>query len=76
MIYLIHKGDDIMARATTKTDLITNATESFEKLNNFVNSMTTEQLNIQFDFSKDERKKEAHWSRDKNLRDIYIHLYE
>jgi len=29
-----------------------------------------------FDFSKDEKKKEAHWKRDKNLRDVLIHLYE
>ena len=27
-------------------------------------------------FSKTKRKKEAHWKRDKNLRDVLIHLYE
>ena len=29
--------------------------------------MTEEELNTQFDFSKDEKKKEDHWKRDKNL---------
>lgn len=29
-----------------------------------------------FDFSADKNKKEAHWKRDKNLRDILIHLHE
>ena len=31
---------------------------------------------IPFDFTEDEKKKEAHWKRDKNLRDVLIHLYE
>ena len=38
--------------------------------------MTSEELNTPFDFSKDKKKKEAHWRRDKNLRDVVIHLYE
>jgi hypothetical protein len=28
------------------------------------------------DYSEDEKKKEARWKRDKNLRDVLIHLYE
>ncbi len=28
------------------------------------------------DFSKDEKKEEAHWQRDKDLKDILVHLYE
>ena len=35
-----------------------------------------EELSTPFDFSGDEKKKEAHWERDKNLRDVLIHLYE
>ena len=38
--------------------------------------MSNEELDTPFDFSKDEKKKEAHWKRDKNLRDVLIHLYE
>ena len=29
-----------------------------------------------YDFSVDEKKKEAHWRRDKNLRDVLMHLNE
>ena len=38
--------------------------------------MTDSQLNTPFDFSADESRKEAHWARDKNVRDVLIHLYE
>lgn len=65
-----------MGRATTKKDLITSANDNFEKLNKMISSMENKELLTDFDFSKDEKKKESHWSRDKNLRDIYIHLYE
>lgn len=65
-----------MPRATTKNDLMIAAKENYEKLNLFISKMTEEELNTPFDFSKDEKKKEAHWKRDKNLRDVLIHLYE
>lgn len=29
-----------------------------------------------FDFGDDPKLKEAHWRRDKNLRDVLVHLYE
>lgn len=41
-----------------------------------ISQMTENQMNTPFDFSDDEKKKEAHWSRDKNVRDVLIHLYE
>ena len=65
-----------MPRPTTKSDLMTAAKENYEKLNLLISKMTEEELNTPFDFSKDEKKKEAHWKRDKNLRDVLIHLYE
>ena len=65
-----------MGRATTKTDLIISATNNFDKLNLLIDSMNNKELLIEFDFSCNNKKKEAHWGRDKNLRDIYIHLYE
>lgn len=55
---------------------MTVAKENYEKLNLLISKMTEEELNTPFDFSKDEKKKEAHWKRDKNLRNILIHLYE
>ncbi|MCI8949751.1 MAG: ClbS/DfsB family four-helix bundle protein [Lachnospiraceae bacterium] len=65
-----------MSRPTTKTDLLTAATVNFEKLNTLILGLTETELSMPLDFSNDEKKKEAHWKRDKNLRDILIHLYE
>lgn len=65
-----------MGRPTTKTDLLAAAAANFENLNTFMEGMTEAELAAPFDFSGDEKKKEAHWKRDKNLRDVLIHLYE
>ena len=65
-----------MPRPTTKQDLMNAATENYAKLKLLISKLTPEELNTPFDFSKDEKKKEAHWKQDKNLRDILIHLYE
>ena len=65
-----------MARPTSKTDLMNAAQINFQKLNDLIASMTENELKTPFDFSKDEKKKEAHWKRDKNLRDLLVHLYE
>ena len=65
-----------MGRPTTKTDLLTAATVNYEKLNTFIAELTEKELETPFDFSCDEKKKEAHWKRDRNLRDVLVHLYE
>ena len=65
-----------MARATTKTDLVTSANEQFEKMWKLIDSMSDEQQNATFGKEMATAGKEAHWSRDKNLRDILVHLYE
>ena len=65
-----------MGRPTTKTDLLTAAIANYEKLNSLISGLTEKELSTSFDFSSDEKKKEAHWKRDKNLRDVLIHLYE
>lgn len=65
-----------MARPTTRKDLIEAGTVNFDKLWQVIDSMKDDTLNTEFDFSKDTKKKEAHWQRDKNIRDILIHLYE
>lgn len=65
-----------MPRPQTKDDLIIAAEEKYEKLNLLISNMSYEELNTPFDFSNDEKKKEAHWKRDENLKDILIHLYE
>lgn len=65
-----------MARPQTKKDLISAANEKYEAMWSFIDSMTEKELTTEFDFANDDKKKEAHWKRDKNLRDILVHLYE
>ena len=65
-----------MPRPRNKDDLVKAADEQYKKLNDFIVSMTEQELATEFNFSNDPKKTERHWSRDKNLRDIYIHLYE
>lgn len=65
-----------MPRPTTKRDLLFVAKKNYEKLNLLITKMTEKELQTVFDFSEDTKKKEAHWQRDKNLRDVLIHLYE
>jgi len=55
-----------MARPTTKQDLIVAANDQFTKLWNLINSMPEEKQNATFSFE----------DRDKNLRDVLVHLYE
>ena len=55
-----------MPRATTKQELIQAANDQFNKLWNLINSMSDEERNAKFNFE----------DRDKNLRDILVHLYE
>ncbi len=65
-----------MARPQTKAELITAAETNYTKLLELLESMTEEERCTTFDFSGDEKKKEAHWKRDKNVRDVLIHLHE
>lgn len=65
-----------MARPQTKEDLITAAQTKYDQLLALIDSMSRLELETEFDFSDDPKKKEAHWSRDKNLRDVIMHLHE
>ena len=65
-----------MGRPQNKAELIDAANTNYEKLFQIIDSMTEEELNTPFDFSDDDKKKEAHWKRDKNLRDVLMHLHE
>lgn len=58
-----------MPRPKTKEELMLASKENYSQL-------SEDELQTPFDFSKDPKKKEAHWKRDKNLRDVLIHLYE
>jgi hypothetical protein len=65
-----------MARPKKKKELLDAANENFEKLWQVIESMSDNVSNTPYDFSSDLKRKEAHWQRDKNLRDVLIHLYE
>lgn len=65
-----------MPRPTTKLDLIESANMQFDKLWKLIDSMSEEEQIATFNFGDNFNKKEAHWERDKNLRDVLIHLYE
>lgn len=64
-----------MSRAMTKPDLIKSACTQFEKMLDLIASLTEEQQTTAFRFGA-EVGQEAHWGRDKNLRDVLVHLYE
>lgn len=64
-----------MSRPTTKPELIKTANEQFEKMWKLIDSMTEDKQNSIFNFGGNIGK-EAHWTRDKNLRDVIVHLYE
>ena len=55
-----------MPRPTTKDELLGVAGEWFQKLWKFIDSMSAEEQNAAFLFE----------DRDKNLRDVLVHLYE
>ncbi len=65
-----------MARPTTKPDLLKAANGEFEKMWELIDSMTADEQKAAFDFGNAFAGKEAHWERDKNLRDVLVHLYE
>jgi len=65
-----------MGSPTSKHDLVTATIEYYDKLHKLIAKLSETELSTPFDFSEDVKKKEAHWKRDKNLRDILIHLYE
>ena len=65
-----------MPRPKTKEELVLASKENYEKLKRFISQLSEDELQTPFDFSRDPKKKEVHWKRDKNLRDVLIHLYE
>ena len=65
-----------MPRARNKEDLLQFSEENYSKLLKMISAMSENQMSTEFDFSDDAGKKEAHWGRDKNVRDVLIHLYE
>ena len=65
-----------MARPKNKQELIEAANTNYEKLLSMIERRTEAEKSAPYDFLDDEKKKEAHWRRDRNLRDVLIHLNE
>lgn len=65
-----------MPRPKTKEELLSAATSNYDKLMTVISQLSEAELTTEFDFSQDEKKQEAHWQRDKKLRDVLGHLYE
>lgn len=65
-----------MPRPKNKEELISAANTNYEKLLAMIEKRTDEERCASYDFSADEKKKEAHWRRDQNIRDVLMHLNE
>jgi len=65
-----------MPRPKNKAELTEAATANYEKLMEMIENRTDAERQTDYDFSADEKKKEAHWRREKNLRDVLMHLNE
>lgn len=65
----------MMARPTTKNDLIQAGNDGYKKMIDLLDSIPNEEVDSNFTVDV-ENEKQAHWTRDKNLRDVLIHLYE
>ena len=74
-VHIFHFQEVNMPRAQNKADLLKAAAENYKKLQDFIAGMSQKELETPFDFSS-LSKSESHWARDKNLRDVLIHLYE
>ena len=65
-----------MPRPKNKEELITAANTNYEKLIEMIEKRTEQEKCASYDFAADEKKKEAHWRRDQNIRDVLMHLNE
>ncbi|WP_026209510.1 ClbS/DfsB family four-helix bundle protein [Corynebacterium caspium] len=65
-----------MARPQSKDELLAAANTQFDKLLQLLESIPTKDREADFPQSFANQGTEAHWQRDKNCRDVLIHLYE
>ena len=65
-----------MARPQTKQEILTQSNEDFVALLTMIEELSTLEKETPFDFTGQPSKKEAHWQRDKNTRDVLAHLLE
>jgi len=65
-----------MPRPTTKQGLIELSNAQYNKLFGLIDSLSIDDQLKEFDFDENSLLKERHWKRDKNIRDVLVHLYE
>jgi len=65
-----------MPRPTARSSLTEAANGQFDKLWKMIDSMSDDEQNSAFGFGDGPDRKEAHWKRDRNLRDVLVHLHE
>lgn len=65
-----------MARPQSRAELLTAAEAQYLKLMTLVSEMTEADRTGSLYYGADFAKPEAHWARDKNLRDVIVHLTE
>ncbi|MFA5543054.1 MAG: ClbS/DfsB family four-helix bundle protein [Bacilli bacterium] len=65
-----------MGRPKNKNDLILQAQIKFEEITSVLNNSNRDVLVKDFHQGFENNGKEAHWKRDKNIKDLLIHLYE
>ncbi|PIE84291.1 MAG: hypothetical protein CSA07_02830 [Bacteroidia bacterium] len=65
-----------MPRPKTKAELIEQANAGYEKLWETIAALPKEVQETEFDFSDEPKLTEQHWGRDRNVRDVLVHLYE
>jgi len=64
-----------MPRATSNGDLVKYANVQFDKMWQLIDSMSRQQEGADL-ILMEISCEEAHWSRDRNIRDVLVHLYE
>lgn len=65
-----------MARPKTKQEILMQSNEDFDALLTLIEGLSPLEEETPFDFTDQPNKKEAHWQRDKNTRDVLAHLLE
>lgn len=65
-----------MVRPKTKEALIEQAYQQFNQMFDMLEDLSSEDKVAAFSFDKPKSDQAAHWTRDKNIRDVFIHLHE
>lgn len=66
----------VMARPTTRAALLDAAAAQYAKLSALIAGMSATEREAPLGYGPDFARPEAHWTRDRNLRDVVVHLVE